>query len=77
MYEFYIVVLKIDISYYLAVLQQEPENNISTTVGSAERCAPFQELLSSELLALPRIHRLKSYHIPCQNNVDLQCFIDE
>ncbi|CAF3462739.1 unnamed protein product, partial [Rotaria socialis] len=77
MYEFYIVVLKIDISYYLTVLQQEPENNISTTVGSAQRCAPFQELLSSELLALPQIHRLKSYHIPCQNNVDLQCFIDE
>ncbi|CAF5102750.1 unnamed protein product, partial [Rotaria magnacalcarata] len=71
------VVLKIDISYYLAVLQQDKSDNISTTVGSAQRCAPFQELFSSELLALPRIHRLKNYHIPCQNNVDLQCFIDE
>ncbi|CAM4765337.1 unnamed protein product [Rotaria magnacalcarata] len=77
MFSYYIVVLKIDISYYLAVLQQDKSDNISTTVGSAQRCAPFQELFSSELLALPRIHRLKNYHIPCQNNVDLQCFIDE
>ncbi|CAF2727459.1 unnamed protein product [Rotaria sp. Silwood2] len=76
-YSFYMVVLKIDVSYYLAVLQQIASENISTSVGATQRCVPFQELFSSELLALPRIHRLKSYHVPCQNNVDLQCFIDE
>ncbi|CAF4025794.1 unnamed protein product, partial [Rotaria sordida] len=67
----------IDVSYYLAVLQQTESLNISTTIGPSQRCVPCQELFSSKLLALPRIHRLKSYHLPCQNNVDLQCFIDE
>ncbi|CAF1619924.1 unnamed protein product, partial [Rotaria magnacalcarata] len=56
--------------------QDEP-NNISTTVGSAQRCVPYQEPFSPELLELPRIHRLKSYHVPCQTNLDLRCFLDE
>ncbi|CAF3774706.1 unnamed protein product [Rotaria sp. Silwood1] len=69
--------VKIGVIYYLAILQQIESVNISTTIGPAQRCVPFQELFSSELLALPRIHRLKSYHVPCQNYVNLQCFIDE
>ncbi|CAF3346667.1 unnamed protein product [Rotaria socialis] len=74
---FQIVILKTDINYYLAVLQQSESTNISTTIGPAQRCVPYQELFSHELLTLPRIHRLKNYHVPCQNNVELQCFMDE
>ncbi|CAF4150770.1 unnamed protein product [Rotaria sp. Silwood2] len=74
---FYLVILRIDINYYLAVVQQTPLVNVSTTITPAQRCVPFQELFNSELLKLPRIHRLKSYHIPCQKNIDLQCFTDE
>ncbi|CAF5190176.1 unnamed protein product [Rotaria magnacalcarata] len=74
---FRIVILKADYNYYLAVLQQNESKNISTAIGPTQRCVPYQKLFSSELLALPRIHRLKSYHIPCQNNTELQCFIDE
>ncbi|CAF5195082.1 unnamed protein product, partial [Rotaria magnacalcarata] len=74
---FRIVILKADHNYYLTVLQQDESKNISTAISPTQRCVPYQELFSSELLALPRIHRLKSYHIPCQNNTELKCFIDE
>ncbi|CAF4601730.1 unnamed protein product, partial [Rotaria socialis] len=74
---FQIVILKTDINYYLAVLQQSESTNISTTIGPAQRCVPYQELFSHELLTLPRIHRLNNYHVPCQNNVESQCFMDE
>ena len=74
---YYMVILKIDVSYYLAVLQQIEKVNISTMIGPAQRCVPVQELFSPESLTLPRIYRLKSYHVLCQNNIDLQCFIDE
>ncbi|CAF3627819.1 unnamed protein product [Rotaria socialis] len=77
MYLFYIVILKIDVSYYLAAIQQTDRADISTIISPAQRCVPFYELFSSELLTLPRIHRIKHYHVPCQNDINLQCFIDE
>ncbi|CAF4547663.1 unnamed protein product, partial [Rotaria socialis] len=76
-FRFQMVILKTNVDYYLAVLQPYTLQNISTTISPAQQCVPYQKLFSPELLALPRIHRLKSYHVPCQNNVKLQCFIDE
>ncbi|CAF4638570.1 unnamed protein product, partial [Rotaria socialis] len=69
-----LVPFKIDPSVFV---HSSESTNISTTIGPAQRCVPYQELFSHELLTLPRIHRLNNYHVPCQNNVESQCFMDE
>ncbi|CAF4240756.1 unnamed protein product, partial [Adineta steineri] len=75
---FQMVIVKIDDCYYLAVLLRKfVSSNIITPINPAQRCVPVHELLPTKLLILPRIQRLKSYHIPCQDHVNLQCFVDE
>ncbi|CAF4164464.1 unnamed protein product, partial [Adineta steineri] len=74
---FQTVIVKIDNRYYLAVLQKFESSNIVTSISPAQQCVPVHELLTTKLLLLPRIQRLKSYHIPCQDHVNLQCFVDE
>ncbi|CAF4070713.1 unnamed protein product [Adineta steineri] len=75
--QFRMVIVKIDNRYYLAVLRKFVSSNIITSISPAQRCIPIHELLPAKLLSLPRIQRLKSYHIPCQHNFNLQCFVDE
>ncbi|CAF4045618.1 unnamed protein product, partial [Adineta steineri] len=74
---FQMVIVKIDNRYYLAVLRKFESSNIVTSISPAQRCVPIHELLPAKLLSLPRIQRLKSYHIPCQHDFNLQCFVDE
>ncbi|CAF4191250.1 unnamed protein product, partial [Adineta steineri] len=75
--QFRMVIVKIDNRYYLAVLQKFVSSNIVTSISSAQRCVPIHERLPTKLLSLPRIQRLKSYHILCQHDFNLQCFVDE
>ncbi|CAF4221069.1 unnamed protein product, partial [Rotaria sp. Silwood2] len=74
---FQIAFIKIESNYYLAILQQLEQSNISTSISSAQRCAPINELFSPILQALPKIQRIKYYHMPCQTNSNLKCFFDE
>ncbi|CAF0942837.1 unnamed protein product [Adineta steineri] len=74
---FKMILVKIDNRYYLAVLQKVVQSNITTSINPARRCASVDEVLDAELVSLPRIQRLKSYHIPCQHDFNLQCFVDE
>ncbi|CAF1192557.1 unnamed protein product [Adineta steineri] len=75
---FQMVIVKIDNRYYLAVsLRKFVSSNIVTSISPTQRCVPIHELFPTELFSLPRIQRLKSYHIPCQHNFKLQCFVDE
>jgi hypothetical protein len=74
---FQIVFININNHYYLAVLQQVDISNISTSIDSSRRCPSITELLKLEQLKLPRIERIKYYHIPCQTDHNLQCFFDE
>ncbi|CAF1362508.1 unnamed protein product [Adineta steineri] len=74
---FQMVIVKIDNRYYLAVLRKFESSNIVTSISPAQRCVPIHERLPAKLLSLPRIQRLKSYHIPCQHDFNLQCFVDE
>ncbi|CAF4086276.1 unnamed protein product, partial [Adineta steineri] len=74
---FLMIIVKIDNRYYLAVLQKFESSNIVTSISPAQRCVSIHELLPTRLSSLPRIQRLKSYHIPCQDHVNLQCFVDE
>ncbi|CAF0752094.1 unnamed protein product [Adineta steineri] len=74
---FKMVFVKIDNRYYLAVLQKFERSNITTLISPAQRCASVDEVLNTQFISLPRIQRLKSYHIPCQRDFKLQCFVDE
>ncbi|CAF4085278.1 unnamed protein product, partial [Adineta steineri] len=74
---FQMILVKIDTRYYLAVLQKVAQSNITTSIYPAQRCASVDEVLNTQLASLPRIQRLKSYHIPCQHDINLQCFVDE
>ncbi|CAF0799616.1 unnamed protein product [Adineta steineri] len=74
---FKMVIVKIDTRYYLAVLQKLEQSNITTSINPVQRCAFIHEVLNTKLVSLPRIQRLKSYHVPCQHDFNLQCFVDE
>ncbi|CAF0903799.1 unnamed protein product [Adineta steineri] len=76
-YMFEMILVKSDTRYYLAVLQKAVQSNITTSINPARQCASIHEVLNTQLASLPRIQRLKSYHIPCQRDVNLQCFVDE
>jgi hypothetical protein len=66
-----------DQSYYLAVLQHDRKDNISTSVSPNQRCKSITELLNFRMLAFPEIRRVKQYHILCQTRLNLMCFFDE
>ena len=73
---FRMVLLQFDWQYYRGALQRLPTSNITTSIGPAQRCLPIEELFDAELLSMPRIRRVKSYHLPCQHHAHLQCFVD-
>ncbi|CAF0845246.1 unnamed protein product [Adineta steineri] len=76
-YMFKMILVKIDTHYYLAALQKVERSNITTSISPAQRCASVTEVLNTTLVSLPRIQQLKNYHIPCQRDFNLQCFVDE
>ncbi|CAF4198232.1 unnamed protein product, partial [Adineta steineri] len=65
--------------YYLAVVQDTSMNreSILTSITPNQRCLRINELFNLTLLRLPRIRRVKYYHLPCQTRLDLWCFFDE
>ena len=69
--------VQIDQRYYIAVLQQSQQTNISTVISPAQQCPPIDELLQSQLVALPEIRRIKHYHSICQTHLKLMCFVDK
>ena len=64
-------------NYYLAVLQHDEKENISTSIDSSRRCPSITELVAPHLLAWPLIRRIKSYHSICQTHRHLICFFDD
>ncbi|CAF3903979.1 unnamed protein product [Adineta steineri] len=72
-----VVFAKIDNSYYLAYLQRHDQLNVSTSIDSPQRCLSIDEVLNSELRVLPKIRRMKYYHVICQTKLHLLCFFDE
>lgn len=72
-----LVFVKMDTTYYLAVVQHEDRSNISTSINPARRCKDVSELLSARMLSLPEIQRVKYYPVLCKTHSDLLCFYDE
>ncbi|CAF3694043.1 unnamed protein product [Adineta steineri] len=71
-----LVVVKVKEKFYLVVIQQYPQKKISTIIHPNRECFPIESLFNSDLLAMSHSRRVKFYHNLCQNNSNLQCFID-
>ena len=71
------VFVKMDVRYYLAVLEEKDQLAISTSITSDHRCPRVKELLNSTVLSFPRIRQVKYYHQLCKINLRLRCFFDQ
>ncbi|CAF0858500.1 unnamed protein product [Rotaria sordida] len=72
-----IVVVKSNRKYYLAVIQSNPNIDISTSINPSRECISIEILFNSTFMKMSRFQRMKYYHIPCQIYHKLNCFIDE
>ena len=72
-----IVFVKINDNYYLAVLQEKSQRNMSVSITPAQRCLPVNELLNRTISEMQRIRRVKYYYTICQTRPDLMCFFDD
>lgn len=72
-----IVVIKLDKKYYLAVVQSILNLDLLTSIKPSQECISIELLFNSTFMKMSRFQRLKFYHIPCQTNLNLNCFIDE
>ncbi|UJR16677.1 hypothetical protein I4U23_003577 [Adineta vaga] len=71
------VFVKIDNSYYMTLPERSNETYVSTLVDPIQRCAPSSEVLKLPFIGLPKIRRIKYYHVICQTHHHLTCFFDE
>ncbi|CAF3923216.1 unnamed protein product [Adineta steineri] len=74
---YHIVIIKSNEKYYLAVIQSTPNMYIKTKVNPSRECYPIELLFNSTLMNLSHFQRIKYYHILCELNRNLNCFIDE
>ncbi|CAF4368913.1 unnamed protein product, partial [Adineta steineri] len=73
------VFLQFPTDYYLAVVRDIQNYSIytQTSITSNQRCLYINELFNLSILTLPRIERIKYYHLPCQYQKNLRCFYDK
>ena len=50
---------------------------ISTQLTPSRRCPSVNNLFNTTVLAWSRLRRVKYYHKPCQDRIDLSCFHDD
>jgi hypothetical protein len=63
--------------YYLTVVENE-SSTIIRMLNSSSRCPHINELFNESFIKMHLIRRIKSYHLPCQNqSLNLSCFYDE
>jgi hypothetical protein len=74
---FQLTFIQVDNKYYLALLQQYPKTYISTLINPKQECISIGQLLNSTILALFEYQRIIHFHMLCQSNFNLMCFIDK
>ncbi|UJR19398.1 hypothetical protein I4U23_022528 [Adineta vaga] len=76
---FHILFGEFNKNIYLILTQLEhiTSKRIKGTLRSHRRCLSIHELLNKTILNLPRLRRVKYYHKPCREQIDLSCFYDE
>ncbi|CAF3545057.1 unnamed protein product [Rotaria socialis] len=72
-----LVIIELNRKYYLAVIQSLPNLDLSTSINPSHECLSIEILFKSTLMKMSRFQRIKFYHIPCQTNHDLNCFMDK
>jgi hypothetical protein len=74
---YHIVIIKSIDKFYLAVVQESPKFDLSTSINPSRECLFIEQIFNSTLMKLSRFQRIKFYHLPCQTNFNLPCFLDE
>jgi hypothetical protein len=77
--EFHLAFAEIDHKYYLLIVQNtfHYANNITTNISSLLVCPSIQSISNNSVFQKNLLKRIKSYHIPCTENLELVCFHDE
>jgi hypothetical protein len=65
--------------YYLIILREEDifSMNIFTMINPSYQCISINELFNVTFANRHLLIRIKSYHIPCQQRLELVCFYDD
>ncbi|CAF0733814.1 unnamed protein product [Adineta steineri] len=74
---YHMVIVQANKKFYLAVIQQLPQIDMSTSIRSSQECIPVEHLLNSTILNMTQYRRIVFFHKLCHMNYDLTCFIDE
>ncbi|CAF1378194.1 unnamed protein product [Adineta steineri] len=73
---YHIVIIQSSGKYYLAVLQQSLQTDISTLIQPSQECIATEQLLNSTVTKMVPYRRIIFFHILCHTRTDLICFID-
>ncbi|CAF4679466.1 unnamed protein product, partial [Rotaria sp. Silwood2] len=75
---FHLIFVEYDNQIYLVFIQLNYNSSayLSIKLQPHQRCPSVDELLNRNIVNYPRLHRVKYYHIPCQERPDLECFHD-
>ena len=77
--EFRLIFVQFDGQFYVIYhrrVQWRPAH-VSTLVEASHRCLSTAELFNSTILGLNTLHRIKYYHLPCQEHLQLVCFYEQ
>ena len=64
---FQLVFIQSDGDFYLAVLQGSPKTDVSTSIGSSQKCTSVNYLLNTTVLEMIPYQRIIHFHLLCQN----------
>lgn len=75
---FHLIFAEYDGNMYLLLIQYKQIllDSYSVSIEPNKRCPPIQELLNDTIVNFPLLRRVKYYHVPCQERIDLPCFHD-
>ena len=76
---FHLVFLEINKKYFLTLMQKiYIESSIITThVQPSHQCLSINHLFNESFTKLHIFQRVKYYHLPCQESIELSCFYDD
>ena len=75
---FRLIFVQFDNKFYLIYHRtvQSHLSHVSAIVHNSYRCRSTTELFNDTILTLNTLHRIKYYHIPCQEHLQLVCFYE-
>ena len=75
---FRLILAQFDGKFYLIYhreIQLYP-SHVSAFVQKSHRCLSTRQLFNATILSLNTLHRIKYYHLPCQEHLQLVCFYE-